>query len=173
MSVKPSLYSATDLVFILLGSRFSTLTWVRLNLGTSYQSTLGPNTVLNVLGELVRHPQATKNLSFLSGSSYLDSKRSLAKPKLAAESANPSTVPQSASDNRVHKALRLRDGFVRTLLYRFLTSLFGANVYICLFRNLQKELTVVEMVSIKLQQHRIFLLNPVQLRTQKQKDKYQ
>jgi hypothetical protein len=74
---------------------------------------------------------------------------------------------------RLSRSLRLKDFFVRTLLWRFLIALLGSNVTLCFLRNLQKELTINEAVFVKLQQHRIFLMNPTPLRTQKQKDKYQ
>jgi hypothetical protein len=84
------------------------------------------------------------------------------------------TKAKPTSDEREGRTiLKLRDTFIRTLLYRFLIALLGSNLTVCFFRNLQRDLTVREIILVKIQQYRIFVLSPAPLRTQRQKDKYQ
>jgi hypothetical protein len=106
-------------------------------------------------------------------------------PKLSMQLSNYHTIKSQSVGGEQTKAtdtsderggcisLKLKDAFIRTLLYRFLISLLGSNLTLCFFRNLQKDLTLREIILVKIQQHRIFVLSPAPLRTQRQKDKYQ
>lgn len=66
----------------------------------------------------------------------------------------------------------LKDAFVRELLCRFLTSLWGSQVTLCFFRNLQRTLSLQECIFVKLQQCRVFSLAPAPTYTPKQKERY-
>jgi hypothetical protein len=70
------------------------------------------------------------------------------------------------------RSIQLRDTFVRDLLCRFLVNLWGSQVTLCFFRNLQRFLSLQECVFVRLQQHRVFSLAPAPCYTPKQRERY-
>lgn len=64
------------------------------------------------------------------------------------------------------------DVFVRTLLIRFLTRLWGQPVIVCLMRNLQLRLTDQELIFLFLQNQRIFVRMPGAVSTPRQLQSY-
>ncbi len=104
------------------------------------------------------------------------------KPKLQLFSTHCNTHPlvfgkkipsgRGLGSQKKTRRVRLKDYFIRSLLFRFLVNLWGSNLSICFFRNLQKSLLTAELIFVKLQQHRIFCITPAPLYTQRQKDRY-
>ena len=77
-----------------------------------------------------------------------------------------------ATSQLMRRSKRLKDFFLRSLLYRFLLNFWGTAVTLCLYRNLQKTLSVAELAFVRVQQHRIFSLAPARLYTPKQRERY-
>ncbi len=93
-------------------------------------------------------------------------------PLKSGASGASGNLDNSGYKSALAKPSKLRDLFVRVLLHRFLLNLWGTEVTLCFFRNLQKTLSVEEVALIKLRQHRIFLLAPANLQTVKQRERY-
>lgn len=98
--------------------------------------------------------------------------RPLGLHRLRLKKAQLPTSQKSVVSRLMHRSKRLKDLFLRSLLYRFLLNFWGTEVTFCLYRNLQKTLSVAELAFVKVQQHRIFSLAPARLHTPKQRERY-
>jgi len=84
-----------------------------------------------------------------------------------------SSIDSSLLGGGAHlKLFQIKDAFVRDLLCRFLTNLWGSRTTLCFFRNTQRSLSAQECVLVRVQQHRVFCLSPAPIHTPRQREKY-
>jgi hypothetical protein len=125
-----------------------------------------------LLGSLGSSRRLSAYRSFVVCGSFTD--KSDSNPLLVSAAQRPDNPAQrkSTSFKFLSKPKRLKDLFLRSLLYRFLTNIWGAAVTFCFYRNLQRTLSLSELAFVKVQQHRIFSLAPAKLHTLKQRERY-
>ena len=130
-------------------------------------------------GYLLLHPSLFLNSLLRCSSNPVCAVRSLPlsqphypRPNDANKPSHLSVDSSLLGGNAHLKLSQIKDAFVRDLLCRFLTNLWGSRTTLCFFRNTQRSLSAQECVLVRVQQHRVFCLSPAPIHTPRQREKY-